>query len=297
MDYEKEQEILLRSFEEVEADENYGCDDDDEQCEIDDIEQRSECSDSEVFICKGRITKWNKHCPSKNVRTRSANIVLQLPGVKPYDKSKNSSLDIWLCLFDEEMLNIIVDCTNIEINSISQNFSRERDVRPTNLVEIKALIRLLYVAGVRKANHMNLGDLWRTDGSGVEAFRLKMNRIRECVHFDDIHIRQERVQVDKLAPIRMMFEKFNSNQKMCYSHSAHVIIDEKMEAFRDVGKQPEDPFQKETTAKSVVERFSQHIYGTNINVTTDNWFTSMELVESLKRNKLTPLGIIRKNKR
>lgn len=357
MNYKTEQARLLRLFEEVETDEDYGNDDDDEQGDIDSIEQRSENSDTEqefedgggdyvpvpvtrdaVFIGKDKVTQWKKHFPPKNIRTLSANIVLQLPGVKAYAKSKKSPLDIWLCLFDEEMLNIIVDCTNIKINSIAQNFSRERDVRTTNLIEIKALIGILYLAGVRKANHMNLGDLWRTDGSGVEAFRLGMNRIRfqflmRCLRFDDINTRQERVQMDKLAPIRLLFEKFNDNQKKCYSHSAHVTIDEKLEAFRGncsfrqyipnkpnkygikifalsdshmfytshmevyVGKQPEGPFQKETTAKSVVERLSQHIYGTNRNVTTDNWFTSMELAESLKEKKLTLLGTIRKNKR
>lgn len=63
------------------------------------------------------------------------------------------------------------------------------------------------------------------------------------------------------------------------------------------GKQPDGPFQRDTIAKSVVERLSQHIYGSNRNVTTDNWFTSIELAESLKTNKLTFLGTIRKNKR
>lgn len=359
MDYEKEQARLLRLFEEVPTDdENYGSDDDDEQGEIDNVETISNSSDTEqeldddvvnnepvvavtrepCFIGKDNKTKWSKHCPPQNVRTRRTNIVLQLPGVKSYAKSKKSPLDIWLCLFDDEMLNKIVDCTNIKINSISQKFSRDRDVRSTNIVEIKALIGLLYLAGVRKANHMNLADLWRTDGSGVEAFRLGMNRIRfqflmRCVRFDDIRTRQERVQVDKLAAIRTLFEKFNCNQKKCYSHSAYITIDEKLEAFRGkcsfrqyipskpnkygikifalcdaklfytshmevyVGKQPDGPFQKETTAKAVVERLSQHIYNSNRNVTTDNWFTSMELAESLTRNKLTLLGTIRKNKR
>ncbi|KAK9886264.1 hypothetical protein WA026_015775 [Henosepilachna vigintioctopunctata] len=47
MDYEKEQARLLKLFEEVESDEDYGGDDDDEQGEIDNIEQRLESSDTE----------------------------------------------------------------------------------------------------------------------------------------------------------------------------------------------------------------------------------------------------------
>ncbi|KAJ8929914.1 hypothetical protein NQ314_017348 [Rhamnusium bicolor] len=79
--------------------------------------------------------------------------------------------------------------------------------RMLDLVEIKELIGLLYLAGVRTSNHMNLGNLWRIDGSGVEAFRLAMNRIRfqflmRCVRFDDISTRQEKLQVNKSAPIK-----------------------------------------------------------------------------------------------
>lgn len=98
MDYQKEQARLLRLFEEVETDEqNYGSDDDDEQDDIDNVEQRSgsdteqefddgadNCDDVPVvvtrepyFIGKDNITKWDKHCPPKNVRTRHTNIVVQ----------------------------------------------------------------------------------------------------------------------------------------------------------------------------------------------------------------------------
>ncbi|XP_025193545.1 piggyBac transposable element-derived protein 4-like [Melanaphis sacchari] len=39
------------------------------------------------------------------------------------------------------------------------------------------------------------------------------------------------------------------------------------------------------------------IMGTNRNVTTDNWFTSIELAEQLRVKKLTLVGTLRKNKR
>lgn len=35
------------------------------------------------------------------------------------------------------------------------HFNREREAKPTNICEIKALIGILYLAGVSKANHMN----------------------------------------------------------------------------------------------------------------------------------------------
>jgi len=36
--------------------------------------------------------------------------------------------------------------------------------------------------------------------------------------------------------------------------------------------------------------------GTNRNVTTDNWFTSIELAEQLRVKKLTLVGTLKKNK-
>lgn len=46
-----------------------------------------------------------------------------------------------------------------------------------------------------------------------------------------------------------------------------------------------------------VLRLSQPIHGTNRNVTCDNWFTSIELIDALKSRGLTCVGTLRKNKR
>ncbi|KAG8319565.1 hypothetical protein J6590_089200 [Homalodisca vitripennis] len=40
------------------------------------------------YIVKDRITRWRIHChPARSVRTRQSNIVIHLPGVKPYAKN------------------------------------------------------------------------------------------------------------------------------------------------------------------------------------------------------------------
>ncbi|KAK9679981.1 Transposase IS4 [Popillia japonica] len=123
-----------------------------------------------------------------------------------------------------------------DIELKNNNYSRSRDLRPTNIDEINALI-LLYLAGVRKAKYLNTEDLWKTDGTGIETFRLIMSLRRfrallRFIWFDDISTRQERVTQDKLAPVRDLFDHFNENLKKCYSHSDYVTIDEKLEAFR-----------------------------------------------------------------
>ncbi|XP_050302765.1 piggyBac transposable element-derived protein 3-like [Anthonomus grandis grandis] len=46
-----------------------------------------------------------------------------------------------------------------------------------------------------------------------------------------------------------------------------------------------------------VLRLVQPIAGSNRNITADNWFTSLELVEQLKNRKLTYVGTVKKNKK
>lgn len=60
-------------------------------------------------------------------------------------------------MFDDKLLDLVVECTNIKIEDVGNKYSRERDVKSTNIAEIKAPIGLLYLAGVRKANQINLG--------------------------------------------------------------------------------------------------------------------------------------------
>ena len=47
-----------------------------------------------------------------------------------------------------------------------------------------------------------------------------------CLRFDDKATREEREKVDKLAPIRQIFEMFVQNCKKNYTPSEFVTIDE-----------------------------------------------------------------------
>lgn len=355
MSYEKEVERLLKLYEEVETEEEY--DDEDDGWEKDVVETRSDDSDTEqefdeaehqmdiefphrvpFLTGKDGITKWRKHCTVRTVKTRQQNIIKTFPGVKVIAKNLKSPLDIWNFFFTDEMLEVIVESTNKKIQTLSQNYSRERDAKPTNIIEIKALIGLLYLAGVRHVNRLNSLDLWKVDGSGIEAFRLTMgiNRFKFLlvhIRFDDIETREARRALDKLAPIRHLFDIFVQHCKDAYSHSEFVTIDEKLEGFRGkcnfrqyipskpnkyglkvfaacdaktfytsamevyVGTQPEGPYRVGNSAQNVVERLCEHIFQSKRNITTDNWFTSIPLAESLKSKGLTLLGTIRKNKK
>ncbi|KAJ4444070.1 hypothetical protein ANN_05859 [Periplaneta americana] len=172
-------------------------------------------------------------------------------------------------------------------------------------------------------------DIFRTTMS-LQQFRF----ILQCLRFDDKSTRAERSKIDKLAPIRDVFEHFVANCRNNYTVGEIVTIDEKLEGFWGkcpfrqyipskprkygikifaladsrtfyssnlevyTGKQPEGPYNLSNSADAVVERLISRISGSGRNVTVDNWFNSVPLATRLlKDHNLTLLGTLRKNKK
>lgn len=361
MDYEEEQRYLQRLLEEVESNDELECNDSADSCEEDEIEEQNletaseqdiseaendillETEDEEIicrrvpiFLGKDKKTKWRKHPGNKRVRTRAENLVTHLPGVKGVAREKKKFCDIWECFITEQMLELIVMNTNLNIELHADPLNRT--YRKTDILEIKALLGLLYIAGKFRNNHLNARDLFRKNGTSLEIFRLTMSYERfkfllAFIRFDDKRTRAERQMIDKLAPIRTFFEDFNSNLTKHYIMSNYCTVDEKLEAFRGrcgfkvympkkpnrygikiyaltdaklaytsnleiyVGQQPQGPYQQTTKTVDLVTRLCRPIWGTNRNVTLDNFFTSKQLADTLLTNhKLTIIGTIRKNR-
>lgn len=273
---------------------------------------------------------WNLEPTHNQARARSRNIVrVRISYVDREAKECKSALEVWKLFFTNEMIEAIVTYTNIYIDKKKDNYTLQRQCKPTNPDEIRAVIGLLYMLGVMK--------MW--DGLGIEFFPLVMPVYRfkfllRAIRFDDINTREERKAIDRLAPIRDMFEKFVGNCQKNYNVSAFVTIDEMLEAFRGrcgfrqyikskparygvkifamccarsfytsklevyAGSQPEGPFKIDNSAKSVVHRMVQPISGSGRNVTVDNWFCSVPLcAELLENHRLTLVGTLRKNKK
>ena len=251
--FEKENEKIRRLLEEsvVSSDEP----DDDESGEEDNLEERNVSTDTEqemsdidsdydmdteeldTYTGKDGVTFWQKKKPRVNVRTRAHNIVTEPNAVMGTAKNAKTSNDCWSHFLDENMMNILVECTNKYINENKTSCSRDRDARNTSKEEVSALIGLLYLAGVYKSGRQNLDDLWAQDGTGVDLFHTTMSLRRfkfllQCIRFDDKGTRTERLTSDKLAPIRKFFQMFVSNCQKTYSISEFGTIDEMLAAFR-----------------------------------------------------------------
>uniref|UniRef100_A0A1B6KLI6 PiggyBac transposable element-derived protein domain-containing protein n=1 Tax=Graphocephala atropunctata TaxID=36148 RepID=A0A1B6KLI6_9HEMI len=183
-------------------------------------------------------TRWRMNPePRGRRRQRRCDLIRRLPGVLDAAKHANTPLKAFELFFPDEVLQEFVACTNTYIQTIQGNYNRERDAAPTTLPELKACLGLLFLAGVKKMSHTDLIDLWKTDGTGVEYFRLTMglNRFRfllRSLRFDDLRTRADRKVTDKLAAVRYLLDHFNNNCKKHYSLSEMVTIDEMLEAFR-----------------------------------------------------------------
>jgi len=221
--------------------------------EEDQVEGRKEDSDSEEsalssddeddiplsqridLLGRRKNYKWHLKEPMQSVRTRRCNIVVHLPGTRQPFTNRRTPTDTFLCFFTETMLDEIVKCSNLEIARVRENFERDRDPTDTNIVEMKAAIGLLLMAGVLKSSHCNTDELWGKHGPDI--FRCTMSQRRflflmQCIRFDNKMDRVERRKFDKLAPIRLIFEQFNANCQKVFTVSEYTTVDEQLWAFR-----------------------------------------------------------------
>ncbi|KAL0893983.1 hypothetical protein ABMA27_014057 [Loxostege sticticalis] len=203
--------------------------------------------------------------------------------------------------------------------------------------EMNAFLGLTILAGVFKSGHEDLEGLWDSDGTGRDIFRATMSLkrylfISSALRFDDVETRNERKANDRAALISEIFNMFINNCQKSYSCSEYITIDEMLCPFR--GRCLFRVYMKSKPAKYGIKilclcdskthyLYNAFIYtgksesrrtdlsiptrtvldlveplkNSNRNITADNWFSSIELVDKLKEVGLTYVGTLRKNKR
>lgn len=234
------------------------------QCCITERISSFEHTDTERFYGKDTYlgqdisTKWSRYWPQ---HSESSNHKVFSEIVGPNDntqKSKNYS-GYFLLFFSDNILETIVNYTNIYIEKFRSEFSRTQDCKGTNVDEIKSLIVLLILTGLLRTKNQKLDELWGQSKLGVNAFRLTMNMKRfkfllSCIHFDDITDREFRVKTDNLAMIRGVFELFSDNCKNNYTVGENVTINEQIIEYK--GKSPSDLYSKSKLSKYEMKIYS-----------------------------------------
>ncbi|KAK9731770.1 hypothetical protein QE152_g13357 [Popillia japonica] len=153
MSYEKEQAGLWKLWEEfedetkLESDEEHSSDGEldiivanaDEQGEENDVimqEQANDLQEGAHDFYESRIgnqkyfydkngNKWLKESYHRQVRTRTENIIVVLPGVKRQANSAKTPIDCWRLFVDDNMIADIVECTNRKIVVRAQTYNAD----------------------------------------------------------------------------------------------------------------------------------------------------------------------------
>lgn len=283
-------------------------------------------------------TIWHKDIPSVT-RTRTQNIRIRPPGPKgDAARSAKDPLSCFELFFTQDILEILVRCTNIYLDKIKDNFQRNRDAKPTDIVEMRAFLGLLYIMGVSRSGRRNIKDFWdNSQGTGLEIVytTMSISRFRvliRALRFDDITDREQRRELDKMAPIRQLVELVTNNCRNNYVPSDYLTLDEQLVGFRGrcgfimyipnkpdkfgikifmvvdtkfpyvynfeiyVGAQPEGPFQKSNKVNDVVHRVLDPLYDLGCNVSMDNYFTNLPLAKELLQKKITIVGTMKANR-
>uniref|UniRef100_A0A1B6C0U6 PiggyBac transposable element-derived protein domain-containing protein n=1 Tax=Clastoptera arizonana TaxID=38151 RepID=A0A1B6C0U6_9HEMI len=324
---ETEDEILSN----IDAEDIFDCDD-----EGDD---QSDMEDKEYELGKDEETIWtNVPFRSKFARTSSSNIITHLPGPRGEAREIVDEDKLFSLYITDEMIENIVHFTNDEMERSRIKYTNTDlpFLRPTNVIETKALIGLLYMSGVLKNTGLNQNDMF-SELYGPPIFRSTMPKKRfqfllQNLRFDDKRTRNLR-KADKFAPFRKIWDVFIANCLKYFSPSEYLTVDETLLSFRGrcpfkmfipskpdkyglkiisicdartfyfisgipyVGREQNKKKGDLSFPTQYVLRLTESVAGSNRNVTCDNWFTSYELAEELSKKKLTLVGTLRKNKR
>lgn len=225
-------------------------DDGEEDIQNDSSQSSSESSTEENSISDNRNSyfgknrfKWAKSPPASS-RTRKHNIISHLPGIigEARLKMPKEPLQAWECLISDDIIQEILAKTNERITFMASKYNLHNlSCQYTNhldVIELKAFLGLLYLAGVFKSNNEDLRSLFATNGTGRDIFRATMSLNRfyfllASLCFDDPVTRLERIaNGDNLAAISNIFNTFITNCQSNYSCGEYVTIDEMLVAFR-----------------------------------------------------------------
>lgn len=233
---------------------------------------------------------------------------------------------------DDFILNQICKCTEAEAN---RKLKINNWCLPKN--ELLAFIAVCYARGVLGMKNMSVNMMFSVEyGPALIRGIMKRDRfkaIMKYLRFDDKATRKERLLSDKFALVSSVWDRFIENCKTCYSPGENVTVDEQLfpsktrcpftqfmkdkpdkfgvkfflvvdvdskymlNGFPFLGKVDNPDQENNTAGEQVVLRLMRPYFGGGYNVTTDNYFTSLNLAILLKEQNITLVGTANKKRR
>ena len=160
-----------------------------------------------------------------------------IPGPSDAVAHLNTVEEYWSYLFSDEIIQIIVDCTNDKIESVCSILVAEDKAESyhhlTDVVEIRAYLGVLYYAGLWHSSKVSDNRLWDTK-NGINFYRCVFSRHRftflsSTIRFDK---KSTRNPEDRFSPVRNIWGIFIENCKRAYNPSKKLTVDEQLLSFR-----------------------------------------------------------------
>jgi hypothetical protein len=201
-------------------------------------------------------------------------------------------------------------------------------------LEMNAFLGLMIFRGVYKSSGEHIEELWSpTHGRKIFSQTMSLDRfklIRRCLRFDNPETRANRLMRDKIAPMRLLFDKFIQNSQSAYVPNLSCTVDEQLYPYRGRCKyiqyMPNKPakyglkFWMLSDAHNyyiynllfycgrdeqrniplgeyVVKTLCEPLKNSGRNITCDNFFTSLPLLRQLHSWNLTLVGTIKGSRR
>ncbi|KAJ4437784.1 hypothetical protein ANN_13722 [Periplaneta americana] len=219
--------------------------------------------------------------PPRGRRRSTQNIIRERPGLRP-EGNVTSILDSFSKFFTSDIIRIIVQYTNKE--------AQRKGINVTNETEIMSLIGIFILMAANDDTKLDYHDLWSERfGRPVYLATMSRNRFRELVkviRFDDKNTREDRrkeislLHFVKTVSVQGVYEgkpgKYGVLIRILADCKERYVL--RMEVY--AGK-IEDSTPESRGPKSIVKRLATPLKGSGRNITTDRYYTSVELAEEL----------------
>ena len=263
----------------------------------------------------------------------SQNVLKDRGGPTPYARRciGANKASLWHVLFSDSMLKRIEKCTIEEarrqLTSDSWNVSKE---------ELEAFIALVYARGAMCASSLDLNDMWSKEwGPPIFAETMSRDRFKKILRFlrfDHKLTRSTRLVNDKFALASDLWNPFVQNSQLRFTAGENITIDEQLlpcktsckfiqymankpdkfglkfwlavdleskyflNGYMYLGRD-EERDRSLQLGEYVVLKLIDPFLSKGRNVTTDNFFTSQKLADSLCAKNTSIVGTIRQNRR
>lgn len=300
----------------------------DESGQEDEEEEEEPQPRPEARIVRGRNgTEWTIVDEPHIGRLEERNIFRSRIGLTRYSSAIDTPLDAFRLLLDDDIINHIVQCTNDFAHTSHPDFN----LTP---LDLEKFIGLLFLRGAMNQRNFPLESLWSTT-IGCSAFnrtlpRDRMRAIKKLIRFDNRANRRENLEVDKFALMSFVLNKFVENCQKSYRPGISLTVDEQLFPtkarcrFTQYMPQKPDKFgikfwllvdvdtkfclnvipylgrdeeRQDSLGTHVVMKLMDPFLGKGHNVTSDNFFTNMDLAQRLLQRNTTITGTIRSNRR